>query len=160
MEANYAITEDEYVKANQLFSRLPPKALITYFVVCVVIALLALIAGSLVLQIATLAAIAISFLGVYAARKIFAPMQTRKQYRHYKAAQESITISIDDNGIKFESAIGDAVIDWKRIFKWREDEQFLLIYQAPQIYHVVPKRIGELAIELSTSLSENVGVAS
>lgn len=160
MEASFTITEEEYIRANKLFTKLTQKTLIIYGVVCVVLAAIAFVAESPALRIGAIGAIVGGFIGDLCVRSVYAPIQSKKQYREYKAAQEPMCITKQYDGIKFESTIGSAKIDWDRIVKWRENEELLLIYQAPQVYHIVPKRIGELADEISKSLAEEVGAAS
>ena len=160
VEASFTISENEYVSANKLFTKLSIKTLFIYGLVGAAFAVIALVTESPVLRIGALGAIVGGFIGDLCVRKIFAPMQTKKQYREYKAIQEPVRITTEHSGIKFEAAIGDAMIEWNRIVKWRESDNFLLIYQAPQVYHIVPKRIGVLADELSKSLVKNVGPAS
>ena len=160
MEASYTMTEEEYVKANKLFTKLSRKTVIIYLAAATLLATIAIIADSLALRLVTLGALIGGFVGDIIVRKVYAPIKTRKQYLVYKAAQEPIRVESQDYGLHFSAAIGDAKIEWDRIFKWRESPDLLLIYQAPEVYHVIPKRIGTLANEISKSLSENVGPAS
>lgn len=131
MEASFTITEEEYLRANKLFTKLSCRTLIIYGLVCIAFVAIALFTGSPVLQIGAIGAIVGCFIGDLCVRKVYAPLQTKKQYREYKAAQESVNIAKQNDGIKFKAAIGDAMIGWDRIVKWRENEELLLIYQEP-----------------------------
>jgi len=52
-----------------------------------------------------------------------------------------VEISITDDGIEMSSADGNGVIRWDNIIKWRENHEFVLIYQSLAHYLIVPKRI-------------------
>lgn len=160
MQASFTITEGEYLRANKLFTKPSRKTLIIYAVAGIALATIALGVASPVLRIGAMGALIGGFFGHLFVRRIYAPSQTRKQYKEYKAAQEPVCVTRQDDGIKFETASGGAIIDWARIVKWRENEELVLIYQAPQVYHIVPKRIGELADEISKALAEKVGAAT
>jgi hypothetical protein len=136
------------------------KTLIIYALAFVALVIVALLTDSPTLRIGAIGAIVGGILGDIVVRKIYAPYQTRKQYKSYKAAQEPTTVRSSEDGLYFTASIGDAKINWDRILKWREDSNFVLIYQAPQIYHIIPKRVGAFAIEVSKLLSRNVGSAS
>lgn len=160
MEVSFTITEEEYVNANKLFTKLSKKTLLIYGVGCAGLAAIAFLADSPVLRTGAIGGIVGGIIGDLCVRRIYAPIQTKKQYREYKAAQEPISISRQDSGLIFKSAVGNANIEWNRIVKWRENKELVLIYQAPQVYHVVPKRIGNLAHEITKALNENNGTAS
>ena len=160
MQASFTLTEGEYVKANQLFTKPSRKTLFIYAVAGIALATIALGAGSPALRIGAIGALVGGIFGHLFVRRIYAPSQTRKQYKACKAAQEPVCVTRQDDGINFETASGGATIEWARIVKWRENDELLLIYQAPQVYHIVPKRIGELADEISMALDEELGAAT
>ena len=160
MEVRFTITEEEYVNANKLFTELSKRTLFIYGISCAALAAIAFIAESPVLKIAAISGIVGGVIGDLCVRRVYAPIQTKKQYREYKATQEPISMSKQDGGLVFESAVGNANIEWYRIVKWRENKELILIYQARQIYHIVPKRIGKLANEISKELNENNGTSS
>jgi len=160
LEASFTLTEEEYIRANKLFTRLSRKSLVIYGVVGVSLAIIAFLADSLVLRLGAIGAIFGGIIGDQFVRKIYAPRQTRKQFRIYKAIQEPVHVSKQSDGLVFENSMGNSKINWDRIVKWREDQDLLLIYQAPQVYHIIPKRIGELASDISKALTEKTGAAS
>ena len=118
---------------------------------------IAVSAPSFVVKIGAVGGIAGGFLGYMAVRHLYAPWRTRKQYRAYQAAQEPVAVKVLPDSLLFKSSIGEAVIEWSRINKWRENGEFLLIYQAPEVYHILPKRVGEAMREVRKSLVKYVG---
>ena len=143
MKVEYTITEDEYVKANKLFTRPSKNNLVFYTAVAISLILLSIAADSVAVKIGAIGGIVGGFIGHMVVRHIYAPWKTRRQYRTYQAAREPITVQVRPESLFFKSKIGEAIIEWPRINNWCEDEQFLLIYQAPEVYHILPKRAGE-----------------
>ena len=88
MQASFTLTEGEYVKANQLFTKPSRKTLFIYAVAGIALATIALGAGSPALRIGAIGALVGGIFGHLFVRRIYAPSQTRKQYKAYKAAQE------------------------------------------------------------------------
>jgi len=98
--------------------------------------------------------------GYLICRYLFAPWKTRRLYRSYAAIKEPCTVKIHDEGVKFLSKSGEALIEWRHIMKWRQNDSFLLIYQAPHLYHLIPKRLGTIINDIIENLIKNVGKES
>ncbi len=160
MESTFTITEKEYVKANKLFTKPSKKIFYFYIISLVILIVLFLLSDTLKYKIIIIGAIAGGLIGNFIARHMYAPWQTKKQYKTYLAAQEPITINYSDKGLVFKGKIGESTIEWNRINKWRENTNFLLLYQAPSVYHIIPKRLGEITIKIQKSLNLHVGKAT
>lgn len=160
MQSTFTITENEYVKANKLFTKPTNKILYFYMFSLVILITLFILSDSLKYKVIIISAIAGGFLGQFIIRHIYAPWQTKKQYKSYKAAQEPIKIKYSENGIEFKAVSGEATLEWNRIIKWRENNNFLLLYQAPGVYHIIPKHLGEIAIKIQEALNKHVGKAT
>jgi hypothetical protein len=96
-------------------------------------------------------------------RKYVAPWRLRAHYAKYRQMRKPLTIAVANDGIKFESEDGVGVLKWPDIHHWRENDLLILIYLAPKIYHLVPKRIVEDGFpleELKAGLIRNVGNAT
>ena len=159
METEYTISENEYVKANKLFTKPSKKLLVVYCLLITALLLIALCFTNYILRFAAIGAIIGGIIGNILSRYVFAPVQTRKQYRVYQAAQESVIISAKPEGINFRNSSGESIIEWNKINKWRENNEFLLIYQAPQVYNIIPKRIGVVSQNIRELLQQNIGNA-
>ena len=160
MEAEYTITEDEYVKANKLFSIPTRKHKYIYAIAIVVLTVAALVGGDTIVRGVALGGLIGGGGGFVISRYLYAPWKTRRMYRNYAAAREPVTIQIKDEGVKFISEMGESTIGWRHILRWREDSEFVLIYQAPHLYHVVPKRVGDITYQISEALTNHVGRTS
>jgi len=160
VEFEYTITESEYVKANKLFTK-PTKGILVFYVfVAFSLVVVALVSDSFVIQLSAIGGIIGGFIGHAVVRHLYAPWRTKKQYRSYKAAQEPVIVNLETNSLNFKSKLGNATIEWDRVNKWRENPYFLLIYQAPEVYHILPKRIGIEIDKIREALVEHVGNAT
>ena len=160
VEVEYTLTEDEYVKANRLFTKPTKKSFLIYVAVTTISIIVALVSDILLIQLIVIGGLIGGSLGHVIVRYLYAPWVTRKQYRSYKAIQEPVSVSKQSDGIYFKSDVGEAKIEWSRINKWRENDIFVLIYQAPQVYHILPKRKGSEIAAIRKELMVNIGNAT
>jgi hypothetical protein len=88
------------------------------------------------------------------------PRLSRQHYRQFKAIQEPITIELLDGRIRLSSPDGGSNMPWPKIFKWRQNEQFILIFKMPLLFHIVPKSIAREGFDIALlvrRLAEQVG---
>ncbi len=160
MEAQYTISETEYVRANKLFTRLEKRSLIGYGLAVSILAAIAVFLPSIPIQVGALFAIVGGVLGHIVTRYIVAPWQTRKQYRHCNAVQEPVIVGLEEHGIRFKTADSEALLKWSNVRSWRENSEFVLVYQTTRLYHVIPKKVGNESFpvdRLLSELSERIG---
>ena len=148
MKANYRISENDYVQANKLYSKLSTKLLITYLALGLVFLLVALFGPNTISAAATGGLIG-AILAVILGRFIVSPILAKTNYRKYKAIQEDFGVELFDDGVCFSSPQGEVKIIWSQIFKWRENDKFILIYPMPRIYHIIPKSVQSDGFDLS-----------
>ena len=160
LEAEYIISEREYVQASKLYARLTKKHVMVSLVIITILIAVAYFAGNSVFRGAAIGGLAGGVGGYLICRFLFAPWKTKRLYRSYAAIKEPCTVKNHDEGVKFLSKSGEALIEWKHIMKWRQDDEFLLIYQAPHLYHLIPKRLGTIVNHIVERLIENVGKES
>ena len=149
MEATYTISERDYVRAMKLFSKITPKVASIYAISIVALALTAFF-GSPVLGAGAIGGLIGGLVVVVLGRLIASPLRAKRHYRKYKAIHEPITIQLKAEGVGFATADGSGVIKWEKIFKWRQNDNYLLIYPMPRLYHIVPKAIANSGFNLSS----------
>ena len=69
-------------------------------------------------------------------------------------------MELTETGVKFSNGDGEANLPWSKIFQWRQNDQFILIYGMPILYNVVPKSIEREGFDiplLVRRLAEHVG---
>ena len=74
--------------------------------------------------------------------------------------QEPMAAELTETGIKFSNGDGEAILPWSKVFQWRQNDQFVLIYGMPILYYVVPKSIAREGFDITLlvqRLAEHVG---
>jgi hypothetical protein len=61
-------------------------------------------------------------------------------YRRQPSLQGLHVYSFSHEGIVASSPHGSGQVSWSAFTKWREDSRMFLIYQADNVFHLVPKR--------------------
>ncbi len=91
---------------------------------------------------------------------IVVPYSARRMYRQYKGIQEPMTVELSDDGLRLGSVDGEAILRWGMIFRWRQNDQFVLIYKMPMLFYLVPKSVAQHGFDiplLVQRLAERVG---
>jgi hypothetical protein len=158
LEADYKITEQDYLNAMRLNNRMTKKgAFIFGFLTSLF--LLFSISGSGAIQFISIGGAA-GIILVLVFSQVIISFIARSNYREYKTIQESMRVGLRDDGIEFSTPDGGGLMRWEKIFKWRQNEKYLLIYTMPRLYYVIPKKIEESGFHVPTLISalrEKVG---
>ena len=158
MGNTYLISEDEYVRANKLFTRLSRKRSAYYALAAAGLFGLAVFAKSDTIQFAAFFGLVGGVIGYLVIRHGLAPWQTRRQYRVYRAAQEPLDIELEDEGLRFRSSSTDSLLKWEHLMQWRENQEFVLVYQNPRLYHIIPKKLSSDSFDIAALISRLEGV--
>jgi hypothetical protein len=170
MKAEYRITEDDYARGMQLhawrqFIRKP--AVMAARAITAILALGAwwtardaapMFALSLMILALMILAI-LPALWMY----ILVPYSARRMYRQYKAIQEPLAYELSEDGLLITSVEGEMTLLWRMILRWRQNDQFVLIYKMPLLFYVVPKSLAQQGFDiplLVQRLAERVGKES
>ncbi len=159
MKASYRISEDDYVNATKLFSKLSPRALLVYVVVTATLIPIAIF-GPRLLQAGAIGGLVGGGVVSIIMRFVVLPIWARRHYRKYKAIQEEFTFELLDEGIQITSPNANGLVKWDHILKWRHNNDYLLIYPMPRIYYLLPKRISANGFdvdELVRALPKRIG---
>ncbi|WP_163832217.1 YcxB family protein [Spartinivicinus ruber] len=159
MNTEYSITEDDYVRAMKLFSKITTKAAVIYLII-IGVAVIAAIFGSPVIKGSAIGGLVGGGSVAIVMRFLINPILSRRDYRKYKAIQEPIKIHLLNEGVQFSASDGEGIVRWEQVHKWRQNDDYLLIYPMPGLYHIIPKSIAESGFDLSgliTTLHEKVG---
>ena len=85
-----------------------------------------------------------------------------RNYEKNAGIRQKTTIKQTALGIKFKTVDGEALLRWENIFKWKHDQNYLLIYPAPNLFHIIPKKIADSGFDLDAltqALQTHVGNA-
>jgi YcxB-like protein len=140
MNAKYRISEDDYVKAMQLFAKLTQRQTIIWCAIALIL-LAAAAFGTNSIRAAAIGGTVTGLVFILILKYIVNPIYTRQQYRKYKAIQDEFEIEIVDDGVYIASSSGSGKVTWNSVFTWRHDENYILIYPMPRLYYIVPKSL-------------------
>ncbi len=149
MEATFTITERDYVRAMVLFSKIKRKAASIYLAIVVALALAALILP-FPFWLFAIGPLVGGIVGGVLFHFGLTQFMAKRHYRKYKAIQEPIAIQLKDEGVWFESADYSGVVKWEKIYRWRQNNNYLLIYPMPRLFHIIPKTVADSGFDLSS----------
>jgi hypothetical protein len=136
MKAQYRITEDDYVKAmrfhtwRDFIARPSATQLALRFVIVILLGLAVWIEPTVSLVGILVLAIAVAVLLLF-----WVPALSRKHYKQHTAL-------------------------WPKVFQWRQNDQFVLVYRMSLMFHIVPKSLAREGFDiplLVRHLAEHVG---
>jgi Na+/melibiose symporter-like transporter len=164
MKVQYRITEDDYAGAARFhawrhFIARPSTMTLVACGIVVVLLGISLWTRAANAQMIVFAIVIFSIL-LAVALFVRVPILARRHYRQYKAIQEPITAELTDAGVRFDNSDGEAILPWSKIFQWRQNDQFILIYGMQILYYIVPKSIEREGFDvplLVQRLIEHVG---
>lgn len=159
METKFRISENDYVNALKLYGKLSPKMLIVYLSVAGGLILIAIF-GSPLIRSGAIGGVIGGAIVAILGRYILSPMLARRHYRKYKAIHDEFSVGLNDDGVSIESSNAKGLIPWSNILKWRDNDDYVLIYLMPRLYHIVPKSVSHDGFDvdlLINSLNRNVG---
>ena len=159
MEARYRIDETDYLRAQQLFSRPTRGQRIAIAVMGV--ALLGLAIGATgIAQGGAIGALVGAALFTFVGRFLITPIVSRRSFARHKTLQDEFRIAVGEDGLTFTATNGHQLLKWDQVLKWRQDAHMLLVFQAPRLFHPIPKRIESPKFSmdrLTALLKEHVG---
>jgi hypothetical protein len=162
MIARFRISEKDYVSALKLYGKLTPKMMVIYLLVAGALALVAIFGASL-LRSGAIGSLIGGGIVVIFGRYVITPILARRHYRKYKAIHGEFAISLSNDGVRIESSNAKGFLLWSEILKWRENDEFLLLYLMPRLYQIVPKSLSQEGFDIDLlvkGLNKNVGKAA
>lgn len=79
-------------------------------------------------------------LGFLAACFLYSKREARQMLAQYKWLSERAHAEVLPEGLSWSTARGTALVPWDDLYGWREGPSLFLLYLAPEMYHLVPKR--------------------
>jgi YcxB-like protein len=145
MKVQYRITEDDYANVarfaawRQFMSRSSAMTLVAAGIIVALLGIGMWTRPAVALFLAFVPAGAA--IGFAVDLLVRTPMRARRHYRQYKDMREPLIVELTDAGIKFSTPDGEAALPWSKVFQWRQNGQFILIYRMPVLFHILPKSI-------------------
>jgi len=167
MSARFRIAESDYVRAGAFDTRAKVRVRSRFFLfaVLVVVALIALLtAASIAWGQKNVVTVCGVVLAVWLVTMFFIrPWRRRREYRQYKAIHDEWVVTLLDDGIRFAWPDGEGLLPWSKIFKWRCNAGYVLIYTMPSLFCGIPTAgMAEQGFDmerLKAALAQHVGPA-
>jgi len=159
MDIQYNITERDYIKSAKLAAVATRKQFHWLGIVGFGLLLFALFGPKDIKGFGYIGLIG-GVVGYLASLHVISPWQAKISYRNYKIIQDTIKLTLEEDGYTMESINGTNEMKWENLLKWREDENIILVYYTPKIFHTVPKRLADLGFDMEhfrNLLQENLG---
>lgn len=147
MDIQYNITKKDYIESVKLAAVATRKQFLWIGIVGFGLLLLALFGPKGIKGIGYIGLIG-GVAGYLATLHVISPWQAKISYRSYKIIQDTITLTLEEDGYTMETINGTNEMKWENLLKWREDENIVLVYYTPKIFHTVPKRIADLGFDI------------
>ena len=102
-------------------------------------------------------ALVVSLFFIFAVR-----LQVWLSFRRDNRLQDQFEAVISDNGIDVASSRADSKYDWSAFLRYAETKSLFLVYQAPRVFNIFPKRAfaAEEVDEFRRLLDRKLGAAS
>jgi len=156
MEFKYTLTEDEMISAMKLHGRGNKFVRVTLFFLGIALMLTAALTSHKLLPLLMLTSGAAGYLIPYF---ILIPYQAKKQYKELKSIQFEMAMTIEDEGIKIATTVGNNNLDWSHFKKWKCNEYIIIIYITSRMFYMLPQRVFSSEFErgsIINILNENV----
>ena len=148
MEATFSITERDYVRAMMLFYRPRFLAAAAYAFIAIAFGLFAIFGPPRWDQLAIIGLVGGVASGLLTHFVVY-PFFAKRHYRKYKGIHERFIIQLKDEGVWFESPDASGLTRWENIYRWRQNNNYLLIYLMPRLYQIIPKAVADSGFDLS-----------
>lgn len=146
--AVYRISRQDYIAAGRLYARPTRKLLAISASILGALAVVACfvpptVAGAIVGGM-------VGWILFFSAVQLFlTPLMLGRHYDNYKSMQEEeFTVEMKDEGLLLSSADGGGLTRWDTIYKWRRNDQYILILIMPKLFYVIPTSIGDRGFDL------------
>ena len=142
MNITYQLTQDEYLQAVNLHHKKGRRAVT--LAIYITLATMIVIVGTdfsnnreIITNIIA-AIFSISFYLLFV--RILTAYQAKSVYQKSATLAHEITLHISGKGIKLDKNSNDISIPWSAFNKYKNDEQFYLLYTNPRRFNVIPIR--------------------
>lgn len=163
METTFELTEQDYSVAVQLGAIASYRQKIFFLISCLVLAVIGVMTSSTAIKFISFGGMIGGFIGYFISVHMVAPNHARNHYQRFEAISEPITLRFSDEGFYVKNERGENTLSWNNVLKWRQNDHSLIIYIAPKLFFILPKRLtkeGFPIAELQRLLADKVGDAT
>ena len=161
MDFEYTISEHDYVSAGIFAGAATKKQAKWLSLWCLILLLLAWFVVSS-LKFVAIYCIFFGIICYFLCLYLILPLIAKRHYRQYKLLHQPLGFTLTDSGYTVKNRSGEITVKWSELLHWKENSRFVLLYFAPRMFHIVPKKLAEEKIlldKLKRYLIEHVGPA-
>jgi len=147
MEVEYNISEDDYVKSAKLGAAATRKQFVWLGIIGFALLVLGLFGPDSMKIIGYLGFVG-GILGYFVTVNLICPWQAKKNYRNYKTIQQRLKLELTEGGFTIRAESGLSDVKWEHLLKWRENKDIILVFFAPKMYYLVPKRVSDAGFDV------------
>ncbi len=148
------LTEQDYLHAQRLhlqsanWTRFLPLATIIIWAIGVIFMLTyALLSNAI--PYGVMLSISLGFLALVIpfTSRIILPRQVNRLFHQNKELSAPMELEFDEVGMRLTNRYGETRRAWTDFFRWKEDEQCILLYPSEATFHAIPKRFFDVPAE-------------
>jgi hypothetical protein len=162
MTIEFTISEKDFVNSAKLSSYASRKQFFWLSFVGLLLLLLAVFGGHKFRYIFLFGVVG-GIVGYFFTVFVICPFQARRHYRKYKRIHKPASFTLQKDGYRIWNDGGESVVKWSELLKWRENKDYILLYVAPKLYHILPKRLADSGVDFTDivdKLESKVGPAT
>lgn len=152
MKINYRISEQDYINGLRLHHKVTYKHLIFFTLFFTAVTIL----GHLLYQtafgwrdiITVLVALLAGEVWLLFYSKFILPWLAKRDFRKYKSIQEPMEIELLDDAIMIDKERGKFDVLFKNLLKYRQNDDYLLLYPMPRIFYILPKTLEKEGLDI------------
>lgn len=159
MKIEYQISKEDYVEGFKLASFYGKVKQAVFLGLMLVMIAYTLWSGQYGFSLAIMA---LGFI-LFALRTWLYPSLIAKSYDNYPSIQETMSVELEDKGVRFITTKVNSLVTWNEIVKWKANADYILVYQSQSIYQIIPTRLKEQKLDIDKllfQLDEFVGPKS
>jgi len=150
MKVEYKIDQNDYVQGFKLASSYNQLTLTLFIFVWI-----AMLTYSYWKE-QTMIFYSVLILGIFlfSLRKWVYPWIVRLSFKSYEEVIETMTIELLEDGVMFTNSKVENLQKWEDIYNWKDNSNYILIYQARGAYQIIPKRVSQDGFDIAKLVSQ------
>jgi hypothetical protein len=153
MPHEFSISQDDFTGAARLNAKTSLRSEIVFLFIGVAFAIFAYVTKNPHLRYAAIGGIVGGLTFGLLFQFVVVPGIARWQYKRHESVHQKTQIRVGEDGVSLKSNDWEGTLRWNVIHRWRQNDHFILLYPAPGIYYIIPKRLQNEGFEISGLLS-------
>ena len=158
MKISYRVSEQDYIKGLKLHHKITYKHLLFFTLFLTAVTIVTNLVHHTPFGWRDLFTIFVALLAVglwfLLYHKFILPWIAKRDFRKYKSIQEPMQIELLDDAIMIDKERGNFDILFKNLLKYRQNDDYILLYPMPRIFYIIPKTLGKEGLDVALLLEK------